>query len=121
MSSLRIVYINQNRLKEIPVSLGKCKCIKELRLGQNSIRLIPEDFARGGIGESLETIWLYANAILDLPRSFNRLQSLKDIRLDGNPIRSPPSQVLRLGVKAILRYCAIREARVQGKFFIFNI
>lgn len=66
---------------EIPNQIGNLKKLKELRIRQNSVEILPE-----GLFELkfLEIMDVSYNKIIKIPDNFQKLENLKMVRLAGN-------------------------------------
>jgi Leucine-rich repeat (LRR) protein len=76
---LKKLFLNKNRLEDIPDEIAKLPHLKLLNLDDNDIKKLP--FKLGG-----------------------RFRVLKELSVEGNPMISPPVFVCRKGVQAIMKY-----------------
>ena len=84
-----------------------------MRLSENQIEVIPESFAEGDLGKSLEHLWMDRNKLLKLSESFGEFACLETCKFDLNPMRSPPPDVFRFGVPRLIEYCNIRNEHIM--------
>jgi Leucine-rich repeat (LRR) protein len=79
--NLQFLYLKNNDLMELPVSIGRLKKLKELSLSGNSLSVLTK---RIGYLKKLEILDLSDNDISELPKEINRLRKLKTLILSGN-------------------------------------
>ena len=79
--NLELLYLNNNKLKELPASIGKLRKLKELSVRGNSLSVITTRIA---YLKKLEYLDLSDNNLSELPKQIRRLRKLKILRLSGN-------------------------------------
>lgn len=94
LAALRVLVLDQNRLKEIPAAIGRHAKLEQLSAGWNQIETLPEAL---GDCSALETIMLKSNAIGGLPGTIGKLGALRYLCLDFNGISSLPETIGGLG------------------------
>uniref|UniRef100_A0A3Q1J6R5 LRRCT domain-containing protein n=2 Tax=Anabas testudineus TaxID=64144 RepID=A0A3Q1J6R5_ANATE len=83
-STLRRVYLNQNRLKVLPRQfLANQPSLMEVDLSGNLLQELPDGFLQDS--ESLEKLNLQGNQLQFLPSSLLQKHNLQSLELDGNP------------------------------------
>jgi len=95
-----------NNLTDLPVGIGRMKCLERLKASKNRITFIPNSIVRL---LSLECLWLDFNRISALPTNFHLLKRLKVIKLEGNvDLVYPTIDVVVKGAEEILRWSRTR-------------
>lgn len=80
---LEYLFIKNNNLKKLPVSIGALRKLKVLVLADNELSELPKNM---GMLAKLEVLDLSNNQLTKLPNSIGKLSNLKAIKLVGNPI-----------------------------------
>lgn len=78
---LEILYLDNNNLEELPVSIGRLRKIKELSLNNNALTEINKKI---GYLKKLEFLDLSNNDLSELPIAITKLKKLKRLVLSGN-------------------------------------
>ena len=81
--SLEYLYLGGNKLKELPVGLGKLTKLKILNLCDNQITILPKELAKL---YQLESLSLHNNNLTALPIAIVKLKNLQAISVRGNPL-----------------------------------
>lgn len=92
-SSVRWLILTDNRIEQIPASLGRLSQLQKLMLAGNQLRSLPEEMAAC---QNLELIRLAANQLTTLPSWLFTLPRLSWLAYSGNPFcestsSTPPS------------------------------
>jgi len=90
-TSLTFLDGSQNRLTAVPDALGKLCNLKEMRLSDNALVLIPQNVF--GTMTSLEVLELTNNALARLPADFMELKQLARCDLTGNKLQQLPEDI----------------------------
>lgn len=93
LSALKKLNINQNKIREIPESIGSLASLERLNLSRNKIRNLPKSI---GSLSSLKTLDLSRNNIQEIPQSVFKLTSLKWLDLSHNNIKEIPESIVNL-------------------------
>jgi Leucine-rich repeat (LRR) protein len=92
-SSLRILRLQQNRLKVLPSSLACLIGLEELDLSYNELENLPEEL---GQLKRLEVVHLQGNRLRALPRSLGQLTALRQLTIHGNQLTTLPDSIGQL-------------------------
>ena len=134
MSVLQVLDLSKNRLIDIPDTLCDLLMLKkanferncligvpkrignlpliELRIGHNSIEMLPDDMFAGPLGSNIKKFSCCENNLLQLPPSLALIHEEAFIEPDFNPYISPPQYILAEGLHTIQLYLKIRELRL---------
>lgn len=115
-SSIRVLNLSHNLLKEIPSTIFSLYNLKSLHLSHNIIQIIPSQIS---LLQSLEKLTLHNNNLTKVSCDISLLEKLHTLSLHNNNfLISPPSSVIQMGIKAILDFfeCEKRKEvqREQG-------
>jgi Leucine-rich repeat (LRR) protein len=101
--SLRIVYLGDNELRDVPDALRALRAVEYLGLDDNALTALP-----GWLGElsSLVELRLQGNALASLPASIGQLQDLRELHTRGNGLTSLPETI---GDLHALRHLDLRD------------
>jgi len=125
LTKIEQLYVRNNRLISFP-NMSSCKMLKELALGNNSLKSIPEN-----LPESLSNLELRENKIISLNKEcmdikmlvrldlasndinkvdpeISLMPNLKVIALEGNPIKSIRRDIINRGSAAVLKFLQTR-------------
>lgn len=84
--SLRWLILTDNRIKQLPASIGKCLPLQKLMLAGNRLSHLPDEMANC---VNLELLRLAANHFESLPDWLFRLPKLSWLAYSGNPVAAP--------------------------------
>lgn len=90
---VRILWLNDNDIAELPAEIGILKELTQLRVFKNKLVQLPPE-----IGElsALQILWVQDNLLTTLPSEIEKLSSLTLLSLTGNPLRVLPVELSRL-------------------------
>lgn len=109
---LEKLYLNHNKLKAVPSSIGQLRKLGHLDLSGNEITELPEEI---GMLSNLKKLYLFDNNIRSLPYEMGYLYRLDTLGIEGNPLNDAlKSQVMKEGTKALVKY--LRE-EMPGKYW----
>ena len=80
LTNLQRLKANNNKLVEIPATIGKLSLLQKLELNRNVIEKLPEEI---GKLNNLEELSLWDNELSDIPDEIKNLGSLKVLELRG--------------------------------------
>ena len=85
-ASVRWLILTDNRLAQLPASLGRLSQLQKLMLAGNQLRSLPDEMAAC---QNLELIRLAANQLTALPSWLFTLPRLSWLAYSGNPLAEP--------------------------------
>lgn len=88
-AALRWLILTDNRLTELPSSIGRCPSLQKLMLSGNRLTHLPDEMAAC---VNLELVRLAANEFAALPEWLLNLPRLTWLALAGNPFCCPPDK-----------------------------
>jgi hypothetical protein len=86
-ASLRWLILTDNRIRELPASIGACLPLQKLMLSGNRLERLPDEMAACG---NLELVRLAANRLRSLPDWLLALPRLAWLAIAGNPLCREP-------------------------------
>lgn len=99
---LEKLYLNHNKLRALPRTIGKLRKLNHLDLSGNDIAELPEEI---GMLSNLKKLYLFDNNIRTLPYEMGYLYRLETLGIEGNPLNEVlKSQVMKEGTKTLVRY-----------------
>ncbi|KJH44417.1 leucine Rich repeat-containing domain protein [Dictyocaulus viviparus] len=90
---IRSLELSQNKIKEIPSSIGQFSALKQLHLSENIISVLPDEI---GQLNSLEILNLQSNKLSTLPETIVGCTALKTINISANSFSQFPIAVCYL-------------------------
>jgi len=112
ISTLLKLNVERNKLSQVPPRI-KALNLVELRIGHNSIEMLPDDMFEGPLGEKCKFFSCCENNLLELPLSLAMIDMEAYVEADSNPLKSPPQGLLSEGTKVIRNYLQIRTMRLK--------
>lgn len=85
--NLRTLDLSDNKLPELPPSIGSFSLLKNLVLSRNKLEILPEQL---GNLKKLESLSLDGNSLTRLPESLSQLSNLRTLNVSENKITSFP-------------------------------
>ncbi|XP_012257717.2 leucine-rich repeat-containing protein 40-like [Athalia rosae] len=105
-TALRELHLGNNKISAINVSsLESMSHLKTLTLGNNKIRIIPDEIIQLC---NLERLDLSNNNIVNIPFCISLMPNLHTFLIDGNNVRNVRRDVIQCGTSRLLRY--LRES-----------
>lgn len=102
MYNLRMLYLQQNFLKELPKDFfTKLPNLTWLDLRSNHLSVIPESIA---YHQNLENLLLSDNKIAALPIALGLVPKLKVLQIAENPLEYPNKKIIAQGTKVIIQF-----------------
>ena len=102
ISLFQTLYIQDNKLKQLPNSIGSLKNLQTLNISGNSLKEIPLSIS--GL-VSLKTLDLRNNPKLKrIPKDVAQLRGLDTLLLDEKHINYPDQEIVSQGTEAIMRF-----------------
>ncbi|KAJ1366195.1 Leucine-rich repeat-containing protein 57 [Parelaphostrongylus tenuis] len=90
---IRNLELSQNKIKELPPSIGLFCALKQLHLSENMIGVLPDEI---GLLKNLETLNLQSNKLSTLPETIIGCSSLKTLNISANCFSQFPVPVCHL-------------------------
>ncbi|MEO7841588.1 MAG: leucine-rich repeat domain-containing protein [Anaerolineales bacterium] len=104
LTELEFLNLGENLLTTLP-SLEKLKKLKILWLDTNKLGELPDSI---GHINNLEELWLFGNQLNDIPPSLAQLENLKVLDLDNNPLNPELSEAYEEGLDAVKLYLRLK-------------
>ena len=99
---LEKLYLNHNKLKVLPPSIGQLRKLDHLDLSGNELTDLPEEI---GMLSSLKKLYLFDNNLRSLPYEMGYLYRLDTLGIEGNPLNDVlKAQIMKDGTKALVKY-----------------
>ena len=93
LRNIRILWLNENELEELPADIGHFQLLTQLRIFKNRLRQLPPQI---GDLAALQILWLQDNFLTTLPPEIEKLSNLTLLSLKGNPLTVLPVELSRL-------------------------
>ncbi|EER24281.1 Glucose-repressible alcohol dehydrogenase transcriptional effector [Coccidioides posadasii str. Silveira] len=101
-SFLDKLYLNHNKLKSLPSSIGELKNLTHLDISSNELTEIPEEI---GMLTNLKKLLLFDNSLQTLPFELGYLYQLDTLGIEGNPLADVlKSRIMQEGTKSLIKY-----------------
>lgn len=96
------LYLNHNKLKSLPSSIGQLKNLTHLDVSSNELTEIPEEI---GMLTNLKKLLLFDNNLQTLPYEMGYLYQLDTLGIEGNPLTDVlKSRIMQEGTKSLVKY-----------------
>jgi protein phosphatase 1L len=90
--SLRVIYLDHNKLEKFPSALCAAKNLIKIHLEHNKVTSVPEEIKSLG---ALKKLYLQGNEIQSLPASIGSLTSLEVLNVADNALTLLPHQLIK--------------------------
>lgn len=110
--NLQWLILTENRLRELPAALGKCRRLQKLMLSGNLLDSLPDEMAAC---ENLELLRLAANQFDSLPEWLLHLPRLAWLALAGNPMTEAKSHLEEVGDIATIPWSELALKQQLGE------
>ena len=117
LMNLKLIDLNNNKLKAIPDCVLHLTALETLRLGDNDLECVHTDIAKL---KNLKHLVLKGNPNLAfLPPAMGMLTSLETCDVSQCPMRGPPREVVNEGAKVLVDYQSrLLKAETTGELII---
>ena len=108
LGRLETLYLHGNRLRTLPVEIGRLAELEALQISYNRLVALPASMS--GLRE-LRILKMYSNRLTELPEAVTRLRRLEQLHAGWNPIRRLPDSIGSLERLHTLNlsHCQLRE------------
>jgi len=113
--NLKTLYLDSNQLTELPDSIGNLTNLKDIYLRNNQLTELPKSFRNL---TNLKWLILAGNKLTELPDSIGNLTNLKTLLLGGNPWQKPvPKEIILKMIRNRIHKDVIQEIiRMNNSF-----
>ena len=100
------LFVNSNKLRSIPASIGQLRQLRHLDASFNMIESLPVEL---GMCTYLKTLLLFSNRLRDLPSELGTLHLLDTLGIEGNNDfdQQLKSELIEYGTRHVV--CALRD------------
>ena len=104
------LFLDNNRLRQIPPFIGRLKSLSHLDISLNELLELPSEM---GMLVNLKTLLLFDNQVQDLPIELGHLYKLEMLGIEGNPLNADmKNHIMKNGTQSLIT--TLRETR-SGK------
>lgn len=108
------LYMNSNKLTNLPPAIGRLKNLTHLDISNNQISELPPEL---GMLVNLKTLLAFDNRLQSLPHELGALYQLEIVGVEGNPLdESLKSEMMRNGTKSLITL--LREQAPGGRAIV---
>ncbi|KAJ5898992.1 Glucose-repressible alcohol dehydrogenase transcriptional effector [Penicillium taxi] len=99
---LKELYLNHNKLKVLPSSIGELRLLTHLELSGNELTELPEEI---GMLSKLQELRICDNNIRNLPYEMGYLYRLEILGIEGNPLNDVlKSKIMKSGTRELIKH-----------------
>ena len=99
---LQALYLQNNKIKQLPSSIGSFKNLQTLNVSGNNLKEIPTTLSQL---DGLKNLDVSNNAkLVKLPKELGHLRSLESLTVDTDVVTYPGKEVTKDGTEAIMRF-----------------
>jgi E3 ubiquitin-protein ligase LRSAM1 len=102
LTSLKALYLQNNKIKQLPNSIGDLKNLQTLNVSGNNMKELPTTLSSLGCLKSLDIS--NNSKLVKLPKELGNLRSLETLTLDTDVVTYPSKDVTKDGTEAIMRF-----------------
>ncbi|KAK3094165.1 hypothetical protein FSP39_024892 [Pinctada imbricata] len=88
--NLRTLDLSENKIQDLPSSLGNFSHLKSINLSSNRLESVPEEL---GNLKKIESLSLEKNCLSGIPSSFSKLTNLRTVNLSENRLSMFPTSL----------------------------
>lgn len=108
------LYINHNKLTELPSAIGRLKLLQLLDASGNQLTELPPEL---GMLTNLKTLFIFDNQLTTLPYELGSLYQLEVLGIEGNPIQDGLKQIMvKEGTKSVIMSLRETMPSTNSKF-----
>ncbi|XP_038134247.1 leucine-rich repeat and calponin homology domain-containing protein 1 isoform X5 [Cyprinodon tularosa] len=101
--------ISCNEITALPRHISRLKALKELNVRRNLLCVLPEDLA----DLPLVKFDFSCNKVSTIPVCYRKMRQLQSLQLENNPLQSPPAQICIKGKVHIFKYLSLEACRSE--------
>ncbi|KAK5889835.1 hypothetical protein CesoFtcFv8_013415 [Champsocephalus esox] len=101
--------ISCNEITALPRHIGRLKALRELNVRRNLLCVLPEDLA----SLPLVKFDFSCNKVSTIPVCYRKMKQLQSLQLENNPLQSPPAQICIKGKVHIFKYLSMEACRSE--------
>ena len=98
---LQALYLQNNKIKQLPHSIGDLKNLQTLNISGNNLKELPTTLP--GL-ENLKSLDVSNNKLVKLPKELGNLRTLETLTLDTDVVTYPSKDITKEGTEAIMRF-----------------
>merc|ERR1712048_802181 len=101
-ANLRALYLQNNKIKQLPGCIGNFKNLQTLNISGNNLKELPTKLSELG---NLKILDVSNNSkLVKLPKELGNLRTLETLTLDTDVVTYPGKDITKDGTEAIMRF-----------------